>query len=170
MVNFFYKLKSLLNKYWWLTPLLFFLLWRISIEIVARLANFYLTPPINPWPWEQQAPLLARWDSGWYASIVDHSYWFKTDAMSNVTFFPLYPLLWKITKLVTNLRSLLAGVVIANAMALLFSLVFWRWLDQKYSRLTANYSLITLLAFPTSFFMVSAYSESTLLLLSALTF
>src|SRR4051812_3898656 len=33
----------------------------------------------------------ARWDSGWYMTIVEHGYQPRRGSQSNLAFFPLYP-------------------------------------------------------------------------------
>ncbi len=42
---------------------------------------------------------LVRWDAEWYDSIRAHGYFFRPDAKSSVAFFPLFPLLWRLSGL-----------------------------------------------------------------------
>ncbi len=164
--NLFYKIRDYYIRYWWLTPLTIFIVWRIVLEIFGQLA-FSLHPDVViPWKNNQNPPLWARWDSGWYDSILNYGYKLSgTDQMSNVTFFPLFPLLWKIVEIVTPLKGFVAALFVSNTFTLLGFLVFYRWVQEKWSKLIALKSLIALTVFPTSFFLISAYSESTLFLL-----
>lgn len=83
--------------------------------------------------------------------------------MSNVAFFPLYPLLWAGVKWLSGTSRLMAGVLTANLMAFFAILVFYRLAFVSYGVRVANRATAALLAFPTSFFLIAAYSESTFL-------
>jgi len=158
------------KQQWWFNPLLIFVTWRLLVEIIGRLALHYLTPALNPWPLDPQPPLWARWDSGWYSAIVAAGYSLKNYAMSNVTFFPLYPLLWKLVWWLSPWSRFASGVLTANLAALSFSLIFFHWVQNRYHTAQAQKALIILLAFPTSFFLISAYSESLFMLLVVIVF
>lgn len=168
--NLFYKIQGYYTHYWWLTPLTVFIIWRIIIEIFGQFA-FSLQPDvIIPWKNNPNPPLWARWDSGWYNSILNYGYKLSgTDQMSNVTFFPLFPLLWKIVEIITPLKGFNAALFVSNTFTLLGFLVFYRWVYEKWNKPIALKSLVALAVFPTSFFLISAYSEAVLFLLIAST-
>lgn len=168
MNNIKQTITKLYKNYWWLTPLTIFLLWRIALEIIGRLSLSITVPIENLWPADPNPPLWARWDSGWYSSIVTDGYNIQDNSFSNTAFFPLYPLLWKIFWAMTGLPRLITGVLISNITALTSVLVFYRWVQLKYNAITAQKSLSLWLVFPTSLFLISAYSESTFILLLAL--
>ena len=66
----------------------------------------------------------ARWDSGWFMTIVEHGYRLNRGGQSNVAFFPLYPYATvAASKLVGDPWA--AGLVVSNA-SLLMSLFFLR--------------------------------------------
>lgn len=90
--------------------------------------------------------------------------------MSNVTFFPLYPLVWKLVQELTRLPSFHASLLVSSMLTLSAYLVLYRWVSVQYGRTSALRALIALSVFPTSFFLISAYSESALLLPVALAF
>lgn len=161
------KVCQLYQDYWWLTPLTIFVVWRIFLEIVGRTTLAVTTPIINPWPADPHPPIWARWDSGWYSSILSYGYQLRAGLMSNVTFFPLYPLLWKLTWLFTGLPRLVSGVLFANLASAGAVVIFYRWVQVVRDTVTARRALGLLLIFPTSFFLTAAYSESTFILLMA---
>lgn len=141
------------------------------MEISGHFA-FSLHPDvIIPWKNNPNPPLWARWDSGWYYSIVNYGYSLKkTGVMSNVTFFPLFPLLWKFIEIISPLKGFFVALFVTNILTIFGFILFYRWVEEKWSRMVALKSLIALAVFPTSFFFISAYSESTLFLLVVATF
>lgn len=106
---------------------------------------------------------FLRWDGSGYIAIARDGYRNATD----LAFFPLYPALVRLTAWVfggSNDALVIGGIVIANACA--FAGVWYvagiaRGIGGD--RLAAT-SALALLAFPTSFFLSAAYSESLLLL------
>lgn len=164
------KYFTLAYNQWWFKPLVIFIIWRVGLELIALLAFNTGGHPISAWPAILEPPLWARWDSGWYNDIVHHNYVSRLNSMGNTTFFPLFPLLWYIVEKILQTPPMVAGLIVANTMTLASFLTLWRWLYKKYGDTTAFQSLLALAFFPTSFFLISAYSESTLLFLSILTF
>lgn len=153
----------LYKKYWWLTPVTIFLVWRIFLEIIGQyFYNLDLAKYSNTIWW--------RWDSDWYGSIVQHGYGLRAGLQSNVTFFPLYPLLWKIVALVTKWPNHISALIASNLLALGSFVIFYRWLSVVWGEVVAKRGLLALAVFPTSFFLISVYSESTLLFLVVLMF
>jgi hypothetical protein len=169
MFRLLLKLRELYQNHWWLAPLTMIIFWRVGLEIIGRSTLAFTTPVLNPWPADPNPPLWARWDSGWYSAILSYGYQLRAGMMSNVTFFPLYPLLWKIVWLVSGLPRLAAGVLTANLLTIAGTIATYRWAQVTYGNTTAQRTLAWLLIFPTSFFLAAAYSESTLVLLVALT-
>lgn len=162
MSSFQTKFIELNKKYYWLTPLAIFLLWRLSLELIGRIILTTASPIPQPWPADPWPPLWARWDSGWYSNILSYGYQLHAGLMSNVTFFPLFPLLWKGAWWLTHVSRLAAGVLTANIIAAGACVAFWLWIKTEYNSSRATLSLIALLAFPSSLFLIAAYSESTL--------
>jgi len=108
-----------------------------------------------------------RWDSEWYSSIAENGYSYQPGGMSNVGYFPLYPLL---IKLLGFLGTPLAGIIISN-LAFLISLFFLNKLFQlDYSKKVSFLALLYLLVFPASMFFSIGYSESLFFLFSVTSF
>lgn len=160
------------------TVLGLFLLWRGIIALIAFIAQnrFNIQKDTafgwisdNPWipdinPFVQ---VYARWDSGWYYSIIERGYTFETiEQNANIVFFPLYPLLTEMFGKLTGGYYLFSGAVISSlalAGAVLF-LYFLAKLDTGKKSL-ALLSVLFLLLYPYAFFHVAVYTESLFLLL-----
>lgn len=107
---------------------------------------------------------LTQWDGNWFCSILENGYINHTpinpnDVNSvNVAFFPGYPLLAKALAGVfslSNRMALLAASLVAAA-------AFWTLLLSLTTRWSAErrwWVVAGCLAFPTSFYLVAAYSE-----------
>ena len=109
----------------------------------------------------------ARWDAGWYLSIVERGYWFGTEGASNVAFFPLLPLLIKALGPVTG-NYAAAGLLITNLAALGAVLALWRWVRAEAGPGAAEQAALWLLVYPFSFYFHSIYAESLFFLLATL--
>ncbi|MFN4213018.1 MAG: hypothetical protein ACK4FL_03615 [Microgenomates group bacterium] len=108
------------------------------------LANYHLPSWITS---------LANFDGVHYLLIAQQGY-----SQYEQAFFPLYPLLIKITAPIFFSNSLIAGLFISN-LSFLLGLYFFSQLLKIY-RITNNEYLITiLLLFPTSFFFGALYTE-----------
>ena len=122
----------------------------------------------------------ARWDAGWYLSIVRGGYTLQGpvgSTQSNFAFFPFYPFLVRGTAALlpagarTDTALLAIGVVLSTVM-LAGGLVALRWLvtTAEGDEAVARRAVLYLLLFPTSFFFHCFYTESAFLLLSAAAF
>ena len=158
-----------------------FIGWRAVIQIISLLSldRLQALPDIayefyNPNPWINNLPEwlmpFAKWDSGWYLSIAKQGYFYTTGSASNVVFFPLYPLLLKIISWFTNNHILLAGIIISHLT--LFGAIYFLYKLTKidFDEETSWRSVFYLLLFPTSFYLISVYTESLFLFLAILTF
>jgi len=92
-------------------------LWAVLVlawSYAARdLLNF---PPRDPWAADVQkrAPPLARYDSGWYLTILEHGYG-PPPAPGQVSphaFFPLYPLLARVLHSTLGVDGFVAGQMV----------------------------------------------------------
>ncbi len=109
--------------------------------------------------------IWARWDSGFYLEIVNEGYKFIPDQISSVAFFPLYPLLVKLTSLITG-NVLFASIIVSN-LSLLGGLIFlYKLAELEFDADTAQRTVYYIAAFPTAFFFSAVYTESTYLLVS----
>ncbi len=92
---------------------------------------------------------LIQWDAGWYHGIVKDGYWYAENAQCNVAFFPMFPLLWKLSGFSTiaisvfNIMCFIAGIFI---------------LSKAYN--FNNQEFLIALSFPSLFFCFIPYSEA----------
>ncbi len=121
---------------------------------------------------------LFQWDSVWYADIAEHGYEkratpFKNHPartmenwteFSNGGFFPGYPLVASIIRQTTGI-SVQTSLLLA---AQLMSVVFWTYLllllrQLQIARPWQIAAVALIFCYPTSFYLVSGYAESTFL-------
>ncbi len=125
--------------------------------------------------WRDRYLTLVQHDSYWFANIIDRGYGttlppidHKEMEVSNVAFFPAYPLLTKGVKLVTGLGTYPALLVTAQAATWGFWTYFFlfgtRW---GLSMTLQAFGALAIAAHPAAFYLVAGYSES--LFLMALT-
>ncbi len=114
--------------------------------------------------------LFFKWDSFWYQEVIQLGYYFSPDKASNIAFFPLYPMVVKISSFfIGSPRT--NGFVLSNVFALLaviylVKLIRLEYGDEKIAARTALY----LLVFPGSLFLSYFYAESLFLFLTIAAF
>ena len=133
--------------------------------------------PIRDKPgWDAQtarrAPPLARYDSGWYLGIAEKGYGpaKPRGEASAHAFLPLYPALVSVAARLFRVDGFAAGIGVSAACFFCAGLLFAAEGRRRLTEKGAIAALALLLLFPTSFFLVSMYSESLFLLLALLSF
>ena len=119
-------------------------------------------------PWHTDDPRLAplmHWDANWYLAVLHDGYKLADTpgAASDIAFFPLYPLIAWVAKTLGGLSEPAALICVANAMALLSALLIVKLGLRWFSEPIALYAAAIFCFFPESFFLSSAYNESTCL-------
>jgi len=146
----------------WIYPTLVFLISRLFlIAIGLATLHFYTGPYLIP-RLAPDTPLLdiwARWDSGWYLSIVQNSYFFSLNQQSSVAFFPLYP----ITAIILNglLNHVMLSAWLVSNLSFLIGLVFcYKFVQEKFdNEAYSKLAIIIICSLPNSFFFSAIYSE-----------
>jgi hypothetical protein len=166
--------QQTLELRWMIPPLVIFAMTRGVVLLVGYLANVALPSPTGDGFFHAAPDVIvldiwARWDSGFYLSIANDGYAFFRGALSDVAFFPLYPLLIRVLSGLTH-NALLAGVLVSNlslvgALLILDRLTLLEFGDTG----SAGRTVFYLAAFPGSVFFSAVYTESTFLLLSVAT-
>jgi hypothetical protein len=133
--------------------------------------------PVSPrqmWPREieKRAPPLARYDSGWYLTILERGYGSAPAAgqPSAHAFFPLYPYLARGVAALLPVDGFAAGQILSLVCFLAAGLLFVSEGRRRLGERGSRHALFFLLLYPTAFFLVAMYSESLFLLLSLAAF
>jgi Mannosyltransferase (PIG-V) len=147
---------------------------RVGLSLIA-LAGVGLLPEIHNsvgppgWPgsevtpgWHNLVTAWERFDGLWFLRIATGGY---VDGDGSAAFFPLYPLVIRFLSPVLGGHPLAAALLVSHlaaygALAVLYFLTASEW-DERVARRTVLYMAV----FPTSFFLLSPYSESLYLLL-----
>jgi hypothetical protein len=154
---------------WLAHPLLAFLATRAALWIAAYLGEVAIPGLDQSWVWHKRPDNLfldvwARWDSGWYLSIVERGYAYTPGAQSSVAFFPLYPVLVRALGRLSG-GYVVAGILVSHA-SLLAALIYLYLLTRELNgdRLSAERAVFYAAAFPSAFFLSAVYTESLFLL------
>jgi ABC-type multidrug transport system fused ATPase/permease subunit len=123
-------------------------------------------PVITP-GWHNLFSALERQDAQWFLRIADAGY-ARNDG--SAAFFPLYPALVRLVSIFTGGRLLVAATVVSNASFLGALVVLYGLATSEFSEATARTTVLLVAIFPTSFFFLAPYSESTFLLLAVTAF
>lgn len=125
---------------------------------------FYLSPVHRP---AETYANLCHWDCAWYSSIVREGYHSPVPPVaqkaevSNVAFFPGFPILGRAAYLTLGIKPELVLVVIAQIFAVLFWAALWMTLRSwSISNKGSLLVMIATLAHPAIFFLIAGYSES----------
>ena len=110
---------------------------------------------------------LLRWDSVWYAKIVNEGYSYNGDdlALHPVIFYPLYPLITKALTIFPGIDTLVALLVVANVAAIFAVLLLFKYVRRDYGDEVAFLTVAFFSFFPTSLFLSAGYTESLALML-----
>ncbi|OIO44794.1 MAG: hypothetical protein AUJ41_01650 [Candidatus Pacebacteria bacterium CG1_02_43_31] len=177
------------NSWFFKTIFIPFAITRSILFFVGLMANYIL--PSNIYQTEETIKsgwlfsghriidMWARWDSGWYLSIIKIGYSMGKDVYtsSNLPFFPVYPYLVKIFTFLVPIRPLTDEIIIAvglvlsnlmllGALVLIYKISIYLFKSETVAKSAVWY----LLVFPSSFFLSSFYTESTFLFFSLLSF
>lgn len=160
-----------------------FILWLLIVNIFAifSLNRFNLeTDTAYTWMNSDQfyqeqkwdaISIHSNWDSFWYLDIAENGYSFNgPEKLSNIVFFPLYPLLIRIASFFVAENFILAGWILSNIFLFLALLYFFKLVKEFHPKINPYLPILLLLIFPTSFFLNAIYTESLFLFLSLAAF
>ena len=154
---------------------LFVLGWILLLNLWALVAIDFL-PITRKSQWDPaanlRAPLFARYDSGWYDSIVRYGYQAPPEIgqESAHSFFPLYPMLGRYLHLATGVDSFQTALLVTYA-ALFFAIpLLVEEARVRFGEERARDALPFLFLYPVGFFLAAVYTESLFLLVALLAF
>lgn len=136
-----------------------FILWLLLLILFFLAGNFLFGLDNNITIYS-----LANWDGRHFLEIAQKGYTNKVQ----YAFFPLYPLLINFFANFLNINFLYAGILI-NIVAAFGSIYILLKILRKYGE-DATKATVYFLIFPTSFYLITAYSESLFLFFTLLTF
>ena len=110
---------------------------------------------------------FSTWDAQPYLIMSEFGY--QADSRLNA-FFPLWPFCIRLLSYVTGGHHLLSGIILANVLSVFALLALHEYVAREKGTRFANRTLLLLLAFPGSLFLMFPYSEALFLLLSVLIF
>ena len=161
-----------------------FLTWRVGLFFIAFLAILLFPKFGNSFPYSDQVLKvtgLPSWVWGFgnfdgvhYLRIAQNGY----NAQYSQAFFPLYPLLIQIfanifpkvetldTQIYVDPSYFFTAILLSNALFLFALILLYKLIRIDFNQKVAFSSLVLLLAFPTSFYFGSVYTESLFLLLT----
>lgn len=152
-----------------------FLIWRVLLFLISGLADNFLAY-LPSFPYFDSILLdynLPRWLYSWanfdgvhYLRLIRFGY---HGDLYIQAFFPVYPLIFKFINYVIN-NLLISSLIVSNISFLLFLYFWYDLIKDEISKAVAFWSTATILLFPTSFYLVSSYTESTFLLFIILSF
>ncbi|MCR4305878.1 MAG: hypothetical protein NUV73_02230 [Candidatus Daviesbacteria bacterium] len=163
-----------------------FFAWRIGLFAVAFIASLLLPQFGNRFPYAGQVLQITglpswvwgfgNFDGVHYLRIAQNGY----DAEFTQAFFPLYPLLIRSlansgllpqnpeldTRVYVDPSFFLSGFILANIFFLFALVLFYKLVRIDFSEKISFASVLLLIAFPTSFYFGSVYTESLFLFLA----
>jgi hypothetical protein len=149
--------------------------WVLALGVWGTVARNFL--PVEhriqwPIPLELRAPLYAKFDSGWYLSIIEWGYGPPPPVgkQSAHAFFPMYPMTAKVLRDTFALDGFHAGLLVSYLCFFLAAALFLAEGKERLGEAGAWQSAGFLLLFPTAFFFAAVYAEPMLLLFSLLLF
>jgi hypothetical protein len=111
--------------------------------------------------------LHNRWDSYWYLDIAREGYYLRGEkSLSNVVFFPLYPLLVRAAGWVAGGNLVLGGWIVSSLFLALAACMLVLLTREFHPAIDPVRPVWFLLAYPAAFFLNAVYSESLFLFLS----
>jgi len=109
----------------------------------------------------------SRWDASHYLYLAQHWYTSFGDEANFIVFFPLYPLVLKPIIFILG-NAAVSGIATSIILFLASIYYFYKLVAIDYSEKVAEYAVIALIIFPTSYFFNAPYTESLFLLIFSL--
>lgn len=151
--------------------IILFLIWRAFLFIVAGASPLFINQFGARFPYYQERLVdtklphfiwsFGNFDGVHYLGIAQDAY----AAQYTQAFFPLYPIVIRAFSWITFDSLLLSALLVSNLAFLASLIIFYKLIDKILSPKIAFWSVLFLLAFPTSFYFGAVYTEGLFFLL-----
>ncbi len=151
-----------------------FRFWRLGVLLIAEVSIFFIARNTNFNLIKEQfrlSDLLTIWtnfDGVHYLNIAKYGYEAGATHYTEA-FFPIYPFTIRLFSLIFR-SYILSGLIVSHLSLYLAFVYLIKLLQFDFPKKFGLQTIILVLAFPTSFYLGSVYSESLFFLLSILTF
>jgi hypothetical protein len=115
---------------------------------------------------QDQAQILSFWDGQWYQEIADIGYRKFYPLHANYAFFPLYPLVLKITSMFFFGNIYVAGIFLSFLFSFLATIFLYKLFLLETEKSQAQNGVLLFLLYPAAIFYLALYNESIFLFLS----
>lgn len=178
------KMATLLSSREWLIPLGIFLISRVVTTSYLLIGashqaaiddnpvyHSFVATPASPSYWT----VATNWDGQWYQDIAEQGYpthiAIDQPTKTPYAFYPFYPMLCRLTMLVTQLPFNVVAPLISTSAGAIAILLLYRLFRRRSGVFVASAAIFALCVFVTSPVLQVAYTESLalLLLVSAMT-
>ncbi|KYP80499.1 GtrA family protein [Ferroacidibacillus organovorans] len=105
---------------------------------------------------------LIHWDAGWFLSIARHGYVHVTQ----LAFFPFYPVIIRVFHDATTLPDTVSGVIVSSVSFVVAMYYLGRIAHRLFSTRVAILAMLFFAFFPTSYYFDAPYSEALFMALS----
>jgi hypothetical protein len=156
------------NLVWWSIGLV--TVWRVLLEVVNQISQYVFNAKL---PSIANVDRWANWDGGWYWNINNVGYQHPAATpQENVAFFPGFPETVGVIARTLHLDFIPVGLVLNFLLTIVLVYMLMKLAQllavklgaADHQRKIALLSAITLLVFPSSFFLVAYYAEAMLAL------
>lgn len=160
------KLKKFTEKYSWLNLNVIATVLIIKALVLVFAAQSYQAVtdhPIDQANWFLS--LFSHWDADSYLKIAQFGYASSGEGSFRIVFFPLYPALIAVFQVIFR-NYIVSALFVSGVASLMLGLTFRELVKFDYSERTAQYAVLFLFVFPTSFVLHIPYTESLFLALT----
>lgn len=140
-------------------------LWLATVWGLVLVAQLFFHQPLSLAAWG------GSWDGAWYRSIVEGGYATEPPtAQTNLTFFPLLPLLTSVVAFITHLPVVWCGMLVSTLAFGAALVVLHKLVSAHFGQGTARWTVLLVAFNPFSFYFGMLYTEALFLLLAVSAF
>jgi hypothetical protein len=108
---------------------------------------------------------LCQWDCGWYLSIIQNGYdsvphGYQYGNAANWPFFPLFPTIVYLFKILIPVNSIIASLIINNSIFLLFIILLYFYMETLVDYKRALNGVLAFCFFPFTLYLSVPYTEA----------